>query len=200
MGRYSYSNRIKAEDLYKIDMTMLKKYSYVYNANKYQWGQVTWTNKYGDTQMTVNIVIRTDDERKSMEATYDVKDSINGGFMSTSLVFSIVSTDCNFGGKRYWFKCSISINGQYCGRRIRILYRCGDFFGCRHCFNLTYSSRNENRRGSLRIPLKAFDLFDKIEILRKSMKLMFYNGRFTRKARKLIKLNRKANQYLKVLS
>jgi hypothetical protein len=46
-------------------------------------------------------------------------------------------TSCNFGGRRPWFLCR-------CGRRVALLYAAGKYFLCRHCYNLTYASCNED--------------------------------------------------------
>ena len=60
-------------------------------------------------------------------------------------------TECNFGGKRPWFLCPGVVNGYYCGRRVAKLYVGGKYFLCRHCYDLTYTSRQESRKyGSLR--------------------------------------------------
>lgn len=57
-----------------------------------------------------------------------------------------------WGGSRYWFECPI----QGCSRRVGCLYLPpgGKYFGCRHCYNLTYESRQEG--SSDRNFLKAF--------------------------------------------
>ena len=51
-------------------------------------------------------------------------------------------TECNFGGKRPWFRCSGVVNGEHCNRRVAKLYRPprGDLFLCRHCYDLGYTS------------------------------------------------------------
>ncbi|MGI9049257.1 MAG: hypothetical protein ACR2GU_07785 [Rubrobacteraceae bacterium] len=49
-------------------------------------------------------------------------------------------TPCNFGGERPWFLCS----GAGCGRRVAVLYGPGEYFLCRHCYELSYESQREN--------------------------------------------------------
>jgi hypothetical protein len=58
----------------------------------------------------------------------------------------LVTTEPRFGGLRWWFICSLSLNGRACGRRVRKLYLPpgGRYFGCRHCYNLTYRSAQEH--------------------------------------------------------
>lgn len=56
----------------------------------------------------------------------------------------LVTTGCHLGGARWWFICPLTANGVRCGRRVRKLYRCGKYFGCRHCHGLTYRSTQES--------------------------------------------------------
>jgi len=56
------------------------------------------------------------------------------------------TTRPHFGGWRWWFTCPLVVNGQSCGRRVRKLYLPprGLYFGCRHCYDLTYTSCQES--------------------------------------------------------
>ena len=50
-------------------------------------------------------------------------------------------TACNFGGQRPWLICP----GPGCGQRVAILYGPGRYFLCRHCYDLTYQSRRDDK-------------------------------------------------------
>jgi hypothetical protein len=52
-------------------------------------------------------------------------------------------TDCHFGGRRPWFICSAYSDGRYCGRRVAVLYGLQEYFACRRCYGLAYSSQQE---------------------------------------------------------
>ena len=56
-------------------------------------------------------------------------------------------TPCPFGGARPWFRCPLVVGGEPCGRRVRILYRPwgARYFGCRHCYGLSYRTRQLHR-------------------------------------------------------
>ena len=41
------------------------------------------------------------------------------------------------------FICSVYSHGQYCGRRVAVLYCLRDYFACRHCYELAYESQQE---------------------------------------------------------
>ena len=55
----------------------------------------------------------------------------------------ITWTACRLGGHRPWFVCPIYSDGQYCGRRVALLYGTGELFACRHCYGLTYASQRK---------------------------------------------------------
>jgi hypothetical protein len=56
----------------------------------------------------------------------------------------ITWTACHFGAWRAWFRCSVYTGGQYCGRRVALLYNAGELFACRRCYGLAYASQQES--------------------------------------------------------
>jgi len=56
----------------------------------------------------------------------------------------LTTTDLPWGGVRYWFVCPL----QGCYRRVGCLYLPpgGKYFGCRHCYDLSYESQSEWHR------------------------------------------------------
>jgi hypothetical protein len=53
-------------------------------------------------------------------------------------VISLDQTPCNYGGFRTWFLC------PRCERRVGVLYGAGKYFLCRHCYDLTYVTQQED--------------------------------------------------------
>ena len=53
----------------------------------------------------------------------------------------LVWSDCRFGSKRPYFRCS----GHKCNNMVEHLYSHGGSFLCRWCLNLAYSCQNENK-------------------------------------------------------
>ncbi len=55
----------------------------------------------------------------------------------------IVSTHCNYGGERYWFRCPGSLRNTVCNNRAARLYLPpgAERFACRRCHDLSYKSR-----------------------------------------------------------
>ena len=69
---------------------------------------------------------------------YTITDAGTGERTPYTYSADLVSTPCPFGGQRWWFICPL----QNCDRRVGVLYLPygGKYFGCRHCYNLTYES------------------------------------------------------------
>jgi len=60
----------------------------------------------------------------------------------------LTTTPLPWGGVRWWFVCPLVVSGQACGRRVGKLYLPpgGRYFGCRHCYDLTYTSCQESHK------------------------------------------------------
>lgn len=92
--------------------------------------------------------------------------------------FLLTSTACYFGGRRYWIKC-------HCERKVGVLYKDGDYFACRHCHDLSYRSKNENKtfRGD---PLfKMLNYMIKVNNLKDKIKRETYGGEATNNQQRL---------------
>jgi hypothetical protein len=61
------------------------------------------------------------------------------------------------GGLRWWFTCPLLVGGWPCDRRVGKLYLPpgGRYFGCRHCYQLTYTSCQESHKGDALFRLMA---------------------------------------------
>jgi len=53
----------------------------------------------------------------------------------------VVRNPCRFGGTRPYFICPGVMNGVVCGRRVVMLYAGSNYYFCRHCYRLKYSSQ-----------------------------------------------------------
>ena len=97
-------------------------------------GHWEWFDSY---ESVVHYELYTEDARGWL--TLDYRPGA-GGHARYSIGLQV--TFPHFGGVRWWLTCPLTVNGQYCGRRVRKLYRPpGErFFGCRACFELTYLS------------------------------------------------------------
>lgn len=186
MGRYYYSKKEEADGLKKIQIWWLKKYGYLQGG--WKAGGIKWTNGWTGRETSINFYINIFGADNYLQLVYTQTDYLSGGKQDFDYKIPIVTTPCYFGGVRYWFTCPWYTNGKYCGRRIGVLYLGGKYFACRYCYDLSYESRNENRR------FRNYGLFyvlgnhQKIEKLEKEIKRKLYAGKPTRKQRILDKL------------
>jgi hypothetical protein len=94
---------------------------------------------------------------------------------------SFTSTNCYFGGKRFWFLC-------ICRRRAGVLYEFQAEFRCRKCLDLAYPAQNIRKSIRNDVMLSAFDDFLEAQDLQKEAKRFTYAGKPTKKQLKISKL------------
>jgi len=193
MGRYYYSQKTEADSLKKIKLSFLNQKGFLKRG--YRSGTISWTSNWNEQKSTISIATGIYDEDSYVELDYWQEPNGDEERIKFNYKFPLTTTPCNLGGKRYWFICNLSANGKYCGRRVAVLYKGGKYFACRHCYNLSYSSRNENRR------YKDYSLFyvlsnrSKIEELEQKIKRRKYAGKPTRKQLALNRLHEREFPY-----
>ncbi|MCB9798577.1 hypothetical protein H6758_02535 [Candidatus Nomurabacteria bacterium] len=189
MGRYYWNKKDEADDCKKIEIWTLKKWGYL--DTSFRSGTITWTHGYSGNKSSVGIQsVMWKDEGQYIRIHYTQTDWRTEEKTDFDYQIPLTTTECHFGGIRYWFRCPWYKNGVYCGRRVGVIYKNGDYFACRHCYELSYASRNENRKHALSGLGRMLDLERKIEKLQEEITTPFYNGRPTRKYRRLIELKR----------
>jgi hypothetical protein len=59
---------------------------------------------------------------------------------------ALQTTRLHSGGRRWWFTCPLITRGRACERRVGKLYLPpgARYYGCRHCYDLTYTSCQES--------------------------------------------------------
>lgn len=195
MGRYYWSKKEEADNLKKIEIWWLKKYDYLCG---YKGGAIKWTHPSG-TESSVGILVSTFSEDKYLKINYTQTDRDSDEKKDFDYKIPLVTSSCHFGGDRYWFVCPWYKNGQYCGRRVGVLYKSGDYFACRHCYDLTYESRNEYKKYKHYPLFASLDGYTKAEKLDEQIKRRYYAGKPTRKQRKLDKIYSRVGFYNKIL-
>ncbi len=97
-----------------------------------------WIGKNGSI---VSINLRSDINQ--LHLSYRVR--ISGGDGEDIVeTIHIVRVPCRYGGSRPYFICPGVVNGIRCERRVVKLHGAGRYFLCRKCYNLAYSSQNED--------------------------------------------------------
>ena len=184
----------EADGLKKVSVQFLKKHGY-FNSG---WRSGTLNfSRNGFPTGNVGIQIFIDECEKYIKFIYTQTDNSTGEKKDFDYKVPLVTTPCYFGGKRYWFRCSASRAGVYCGRRIGTLYKDGDYFACRYCYDLTYSSRKLS--GIFKSAGQVISA-PELDELKEQVKREYYAGKITKKYSRFLKKERKFMFQLQVIS
>lgn len=166
-------SKTESDSLKKIDTQFLKRFKYLTGGPKS--GEVNWTSGVVDTRSGVGIEVST--QEGYLRIYYTQTDRHTDEEKKFDYKIPLTTTPCNYGGNRYWFICPWYKNGNYCGKRIGTLYKGGDYFACRSCYNLTYSSRNLSGFS------KKFGNISNVDVEKaeQKVKTQYYSGKPTRK-------------------
>jgi len=185
MGRYHYGTKQEADYLRQLSIFKLNEWNYF--DYSFKRGSVVWTSNDG-TKNSISIELTNEEYEKHLRLIYTQTDYDTEEKKDFNYKIPLTTTDCYFGGQRYWFICPLYHNKIYCGRRVAVLYKGGDYFGCRHCYDLAYSSQNEDRRYKMYGLFKILDIEKQMADLEEQITTPFYNGKPTKKYKKLLKL------------
>ncbi len=172
------------EDCKKVQMWWLKKHGYLRGLTS---GGIEWTNSFNENKSSIGFTISTFE--CYIRFHYTQTDNFTDEVTNMDYKFSLGTTPCNYGGLRYWFICGLSRNGRHCGRRVAKLYKPpgAKWFGCRHCWDLSYDERQKNRNGKYSTLFRTLNLTFKAERLAKNIKRWYWQGKPTRKYSRLLK-------------
>ena len=182
MGRYT------TESSKRIELSWLKLHTYFPKGGGLVGGTIQWSS-HGEPTGNIFIKVNTQEDEPYLQMIYKTRDP--GGsdedWRDKDYKFPLEKIPCRYGGYKWFVRCQLSKNGIFCGRRVRILYSVGDWFGCRHCADLTYERCNYAGR------YKGFLSVVDLENQEEKVKRRFYRGRPTRKYRKLFGMEQKFN-------
>lgn len=193
MGRWSYSQKYEVEDCSILDIKFLKDNGYFSSYGK--GGAIKWT--YMDRVVCSIDVFVSGLPKKTVTLSYTVGKPEDDNKQSVQAPIETVATKCNFGGVRYWFRCPLRINGIPCNRIVSKLYLAPNcnYFGCRHCLDLTYNKRKRNyNKGTFGLFARAFNLDVKRRDAFLKVKRVYYNKEFTKNFRKFLMLSKELKQ------
>jgi hypothetical protein len=137
---WRFGSRTTVEETISIDAAYLNRNGYLSGISR---GTLYW--KWGNevrSSISIQVSAGLPDGNDFVRLTYTNTDRRDNEENEFDYRIHLVSTHCQYGGRRYWFCCPL----VGCGRRVRKLYlpSGGNYFGCRHCYNLTYESCNES--------------------------------------------------------
>jgi hypothetical protein len=145
MGGYGSGQRstkkVTVEQCWTLSAAALRRIGYL-KPNAVLSGPVHWSNTAtGERLSSIGFSATTTADRGCARLNYVKSDTGEKWNYSVELT----TTPLPWGGRRWWFICPLTVNGRTCGRRVRNLYRppFRGYFGCRHCYGLTYTSCQE---------------------------------------------------------
>jgi hypothetical protein len=142
MGRWSYSSRWTVERCNSISTKFLNVHNYFDGGVR--WGGCSWSRN-GEPGGSIGFSVST--LEGDVRFQYTQTDRNTNEKAELDYKARIVSTPCNYGGRRWWFICPLVVNGNACNRRVGVLYLGnGKYFGCRHCYYLTYRCCKESHK------------------------------------------------------
>lgn len=179
-----------AEQSNALRIFWLKKHGYLNKEYSCNSGGISWSYGYSEDKSSISFSINRDNwgavnEKTHIKLQYTNTSHRTGEKEEMNYKINLTTTLCNYGGKRYWFICPLTKNGQYCGRRVGVIYSIGKYFGCRHCGEIAYDSQMQGGR------YKGFVSIPDIKKVEKEVKRHYYRGKPTRKYRRLIRINEK---------
>ena len=165
MGRYSYSNRWTVEDCKTITTMFLNEHNYFDSIVRN--GGMNW-NRNGEETGSIGFVISMEECDEYIRFKYTHTDRNTDEKIELDYKARLTWTSCYFGGRRWWFVCPLVIDGRACNRRVGSLHLASSkYFGCRHCFNLTYRSSQESHQYD--------SLYRRLGITARQAKMLFQN-------------------------
>lgn len=136
MARPAGGGRLTCGSCTYIDVREWKRRGLLRSGHSFSW---RWT-RLGEA--CGNISVRT--EADAVVLIFRSQYPGESDWRSVEQRVAIIWTACHLGGRRPWFLCTVYSGGQYCGRRVAILYGAGDLFACRRCYGLAYASQQES--------------------------------------------------------
>jgi len=128
------------ETVRSISISDLRRWGFLKESKS---GIITWFS-YDDLHVSIETRIPVVVEAwGSVRFRYDLKKRETGVIESFDYLSVLSGERCHFGGFRWHFGCPMPQKeggfNRVCARQVRTLYLRGDYFGCRHCYDLTYA-------------------------------------------------------------
>jgi tRNA(Ile2) C34 agmatinyltransferase TiaS len=130
---YRSNSKATIESQSKIDIRLLNKLGLLHQGIELDFSKASRGEKCGLAGFRV--------ETDRLVLLYRNR-QINGQWEQSEDKIFFSWTPCNHGGNRQWFLC------PGCNRRVAAIYS-GEYYRCRHCHNLTYSSQQESKSDRL---------------------------------------------------
>lgn len=145
---------------------------------------INWNNHWGKS--SIGIIIEIGPENTGyIRMMYTLKHNDDAENLDYKVMLS--PTNCNYGGRRWWFTCP----NKNCGKRVAKLYLYNKYFVCRKCADLTYETCQKS--GSNFLLGKIFNLEEKFEKLYAKTKMFYRKNKITKNAEKISHIKQRLN-------
>ena len=145
-GRGVWKRKYRVDEVRSMDILDLQRKN-VFTRGAGITRTASWSRN-GDVVASIAYQVEAAENGPSgLRFIYTIPNNNTGVKKGYNYIIPVVSTPCNYGGKRWWFICPLVVNGRSCQRRCRIVYMPpgSEYFGCRECHKLTYESRQRHR-------------------------------------------------------
>lgn len=158
-GRWHLHNKkMTVEDCLVLSITKLSRDGLI--TRRHVNGSLWWTNTAtGERTASLGYSLEpVGEEGLILRLRYTV--GRDGDKQEVDEPIRLQTTYPHFGGIRWWFTCPLVVDGKPCNRRAGKLYLPpgGRYFGCRTCYDLTYTSSQESHKYDRLFALIASDI------------------------------------------
>ena len=135
----SHYTKTAVEDCRKLTMKVI--HSHILKGGRS--GNVNWS-RGGERIASIGYRVVGYEEPESIRLIYTFTQRSKDEKRDFDYPVRLTTSPLPWGGHRFWFICPM----RGCGRRVSVLYLPprGDYFACRHCYRLSYRSRQEGHR------------------------------------------------------
>jgi hypothetical protein len=168
---WRHSKKTTVEDCLRIDANRWMREG-ILTAGIRVVGSWGWTYRDGKGFVINYETDTVNPDRASLRLSYSWVWSGSKRQGSADYRVLLTATRPRFGGLRWWFICPLSVNGCPCGRRVGKLYLppSASYFGCRHCYGLTYTSCQDSHKFDGLCRLLARNMGVSVEVAKQALK------------------------------
>jgi len=111
-------------------------------------GNLVWSYTRGWQAEMGYEVSTVDMKNPFIRLSYSWREEETEEYQPVDYCIPLATTYPPFGGVRWWFRCPLLVGKRPCEKKVTRLYmpRGCHYFGCRHCYRLTYTSCQENHQ------------------------------------------------------
>jgi hypothetical protein len=132
----------------------------------FAWGQVQWS-RGADVTDSISYKVENRHGTLLVHLSYTTTRGWEKTKTDNDYAVAVTYSVPPFGGRRWWWMCPLVKNGRACKRRVSKLYLPpgSNFFGCRHCHELTYRSCQESHQYDAMYASLALSMRDKYPLM-----------------------------------